>query len=312
MNSDPPDAGLMASDDFASKDLEPPQLLWHYTRDFNGLKGILGGEIWASSLPYLNDMQEFRYGAEAILDALATFLNQGKLSQDVLQILQDQLRVRFKANDLFSASFSTEGDDLSQWRAYGNQAGPSFAVGFEPQALESHGRGYGFQLHQVRYDRSLAVADVEPELDREIDELNEAVRSRGLTISPARFARNHAASLMAIFLKLAPRYKHPKFAAEKEWRLIKWSPILTMEPRIPRRFRLSGSLVVPYLALPLHTPLSEAQVYRTGEHAVSPVSAIRIGPSVHREELLYAIGDMAARSGLNVSVDCSEVPFRNW
>ncbi len=44
----------MQPDDYASKTLEPGQLLWHFT-DFAGLDGIVKGTIWASSLVYVND-----------------------------------------------------------------------------------------------------------------------------------------------------------------------------------------------------------------------------------------------------------------
>ena len=47
--------------DLASRELNPNDKLWHYT-DFSGLRGILEGSLWASSLRYLNDTEEFRYG----------------------------------------------------------------------------------------------------------------------------------------------------------------------------------------------------------------------------------------------------------
>lgn len=310
---DPPETVHMEADDYASKKLNAGDLLWHYARDFNGLNGILKGELWASSLPYLNDTQEFRYGVHAILDALGMLLESGEHARAILSFLEENLVVRYKPHDLFSISFSTQEDDLSQWRAYSGVNGPSFSVGFDPKELEFHANGYLFELHEVKYEASLVAADVKQELQQQIDDLNATIRAQKSASVPIEFARNQAAALTGPILQMAPRYKHPKFSAEKEWRLIRWQPVIARTPRLPRRYRLSGSLVVPYIAMPLHTPLSEAAVYGGAKHASSPMRAITIGPSVHSDELKYAIEDMTARSGLAlIEVKPSAVPFRNW
>lgn len=304
----------MEPDDYASRPLTAAgKLLWHYTRDFTGLRGILRGEIWASSLPCLNDTEEFQYGVRVALDALREIFDRNEHMDELWKLLARVLLVNYKAYDVFSISFSTEGDDLSQWRAYSG-AGPSFSIGFNPQKLELHANGYLFQLHEVKYDKKLIAEDVKSDLQDEVARLNEAVRASGTSISPADFAHREAgAGLVGQLLQMAPRYKHPKFSAEKEWRLVRFMPVLSQPPRLPRQYRLNGTLIAPYVALPLHTPLEEKDVLGAGDAIVSPLTAVKVGPSPHPDELKYAVGDMTARMGLQlVDVTSSEVPFRNW
>jgi hypothetical protein len=300
----------MKADDFASRKLESGKLLWHYTRDFAAFSGIVAGEIWASSVRYLNDTEEFGYGVKVALDTLKELLDDSEHTKELYIALVRSLLVAYTPDDVFSISFSTEEDDLSQWRAYSG-VGPAFSIGFDPHTLERHANGYLFQLHEVIYEQGLIAADVGRELQAEICEMNEALR-RGTADSPRDFTTKLAPALSARILQLAPRYKHPKFSAEREWRLVRWSPIISHPPRLPRRYRLSGSLVVPYIAMPMHTPLDEQEVFQTGRSISSPMVAVRIGPSPHPDELKYAIEDMTARKGIRVDVRSSDVPFRNW
>jgi Protein of unknown function (DUF2971) len=308
---DPPEPVQLAPEDYFSRKLDAGQLLWHYTRDFNGLSGIIRGELWASSVPYLNDSEEFRYGARVALDTLRELLDDNSHMKVLWTALVNGLLVRYTPHDIFSISFSTEEDDLSQWRAYSG-TGPSFSVGFDPRKLEAHAIGYLFQLREVKYEKADIAADVKQELREEIDFLNNAARSCNESTSPAEFAKQQTPGMLTQILQLAPRYKHPKFSAEKEWRLIRWMPIMSRKPRLPRRFRLSGSLVVPYISMPIHTCLDEASVFSGAEQVESPMAAVTIGPSPHKDQLEYAIGDITARSGLSVRVSLSAVPFRNW
>lgn len=308
---DNPESIHMEAGDYASKNLAPGKLLWHYTRDFVGLTGIIGGAIWASSIRYLNDTEEFRYGVSVALDTLQELFDDNEHTKKLWISLANALLVRYTPDDVFTISFSTQEDDLTQWRAY-SRAGPSFSVGFDPRKLEQHAIGYLFELHEVKYEKRLIAADVKQDLKQEVDAINATLREQEVTISPTEFARTQTPGLMTQILLLAPRYKHPKFSAEKEWRLIRWMPVISRRPRLPRQFRLSASLVVPYIAMPLHTPLREAAVFDDGESVESPISAVTIGPSPHPDQLKFAIGDMTSRCGLTVDVKSSEVPFRNW
>jgi hypothetical protein len=90
-------------------------------------------------------------------------------------------------------------------------------------------------------------------------------------------------------------------------------PVLFQQPRLWRRYRLSGSLVVPYISMPLHSLPRQRLVYEDGENVQSPMRAVTVGPSPHMDHLKYAVEDMVSRNGLAlIDVRKSSVPFRNW
>jgi hypothetical protein len=148
---------VVLDEDLNTRALEPGALLWHYT-NFPGLKGILEGTFWASSLPYLNDTEEFRYGLNVALEVLQTQLTVrlrelspagGAIYDEVASFFLD----RYRPRDVFVASLSTEKDDLSQWRGYGG-VGPSFSIGFDPRGLERRADETLFALDEVQYGKS--------------------------------------------------------------------------------------------------------------------------------------------------------------
>jgi hypothetical protein len=90
-------------------------------------------------------------------------------------------------------------------------------------------------------------------------------------------------------------------------------PVVVGQPRLWRRYRLSGSLIVPYVGIPLHSLPRQRDVYEHGTNVQSPMRAVTVGPSPHMEHLEYATGDMISRNGLSlIDVRQSKVPFRNW
>ena len=306
----------METDDLNARSLEAGTLLWHYT-GFDGLEGILKGAIWASSLPYLNDTEEFRHGITIALEVLHNELvlaageRHGAHAGAVFDQVDAFFKDRRKPRDVFVASFSRKEDDLSQWRAYGG-VGPLFSIGFDPVQLERAAHKSLFELEEVKYDQRQIVADLRLALREPIDRMTAVLQEQGTTRTTIQLVTEWAADLAGELMLLTPRYKHPKFSAEEEWRLIRRQPVLARERRLALQFRRSESLVVPYIACPLHTPGPEAEVMADGTIVASPIAAIVIGPSPHPDELEYAVGEMTARIGLSVRVTCSTVPFRNW
>jgi len=304
----------MNTGDFASSSFKPGELLWHYT-DFKGMEGILAGNIWASSLPYLNDMAEFRYGAEVAMEVLTRELQcaSGESSQYFAELtnrVAKTLKERYKPADVFVASFSSEKDDLSQWRAYGGN-GPSFSLGFDPRRLEDAAAKHLFGLHQVKYDDAHIREDVYAELQDLIEEVKASAEDES-SDTARTFASFWAPNVLGRLIFLAPRYKHPKFDAEKEWRLIRRQPLLGGGPILKHHFRRSGSLVVPYVELPLHVCKPSPEGWGS-ELTDSALAAVVVGPSPHPEEVVFAVSEMIARMGFgNVEICRTEVPFRNW
>jgi Protein of unknown function (DUF2971) len=312
-------------------------LIWHYT-NFAGLQGILSGHVWASSLTYLNDKQEFKYGISIGMQILEDELVHHPDSP-ALQKLQRETKAHLATTDpqdIFVASFSTKKDDLSQWRAYSG-SGPMFSIGFNSMSLSMVARQWRFELKQVCYSRT----EVEKELREEIaDALNDAAYESQVSndIPPGQITS--AMKIAYAIATLAPRLKNHAFSAESEWRLIRSGYSSINDGALERHFRQAGSLVVPFLKLPLElnaigkkhnrdrfswmTKLMDTfpkpnEVFEGGsEDSIwtrkQPIEAIMIGPSPHHEELRAAVRAMAFDS-IKLApekIEMSQIPFRNW
>lgn len=114
-------------------------ILYHYT-DASGLKGIFDHQtIWFTSYDHLNDPGEITYGIEITTALLKEIGDTNdpriKMFCDLVINLytHDNMRSAF---GIYLASFSRDGDDLGQWRAYANN-GRGCAIGFAPHLFHA-------------------------------------------------------------------------------------------------------------------------------------------------------------------------------
>jgi hypothetical protein len=116
----------------------PPPMIYHYTNDA-GLQGIIeSGKLWFSDIFGLNDPSELRHGLKVAIGVLKSRITD---ERPEIAIFASQLE-RFDvdagieaAGHFFICCFSSDGDDLGQWRAYADD-GRGYALGFETAALE--------------------------------------------------------------------------------------------------------------------------------------------------------------------------------
>ena len=118
---------------------EMPEILYHYTNDV-GLRGILeSGKLWLTDVFHMNDPSEARYGFQVFMDVLTNAVAARPELKNFSELLRRDNEQReaesLKLSLLYSCSFSMEGDDLGQWRAYADD-GRGFALGFHKQSLK--------------------------------------------------------------------------------------------------------------------------------------------------------------------------------
>src|ERR1700680_3576354 len=116
----------------------PPPMLYHYTNDA-GLKGIIeSGKLWFSDIFGLNDPSELRHGLSIAIDVIKSRTTANRPEVATFARLLERLDMDSgieEAAHFFICSFSGDGDDLGQWRAYADN-GRGFALGFETASLE--------------------------------------------------------------------------------------------------------------------------------------------------------------------------------
>jgi hypothetical protein len=292
-------------------------LLWHYTT-FDGLHGIITqGKLFASSLPYLNDTEEFLYTIKPLLELLDA---QGVSLADLVRGLRFQsvpsmVKAVFQSvrgQRPFVTCFSEERDDLSQWRSYTPRP-PGFAIGFQADELQPLANSFGFGMIDCRYPQpAQQAAEVKATFEGATKGMEEEKRELGFPAKPEaleEFINKWAFKIVEAMIDLAPKNKHPKFATEKEVRLIGHVGLAT-DVGIGRaagihffevEYRLSGSLVVPYVKIPARA-----------SEGPSPIKEILVGPCPHQQAVIEATRQMCVQHEVRPDVLPSDIPYRNW
>jgi hypothetical protein len=322
----------------AGDSAKPGKLLYHYT-DQKGLLGILKDKcIWATHAQYLNDTSEGKIVSQAIFDELCSRYNADSLFQSLgmtpdkttkqnqcvdEEILGKGISIAtwVTSQNVFVASFSRQGNLLSQWRAYSGRSG-GYSIGFKPSYLNAVGKNFlngrldrfnnaDALVRCTYYDETDCDEKEMQSLKNEICSLvssyiNNASSIAGTSIVKGTegFATSSAIALKH-FLPLAKRAaiaKNIGFHEEDEWRLA----LILNQNSIPAdlEFRDGGSMLIPYLEIPL-----------CWENQTIDIQEIIVGPRQNPDEAAKSVESvkmLLKREGIHgVDVIDSKIPFRN-
>ena len=130
---------IMINENITSQTLEidVPKLLFHYTSSM-GLKGIIeSAKIWTTKIHYLNDKSELELAFEYIRSEINQQINGGKTGRTAEE-LTDMLGAldSIQEFNVSVASFTAQGDQLSQWRGY-CEVGNGYSLGFDGRRLRA-------------------------------------------------------------------------------------------------------------------------------------------------------------------------------
>jgi Protein of unknown function (DUF2971) len=286
----------------------PPAVLFHYT-SMEGLLSIVDtGRIRATHIRYLNDWSEAEAMWTLVLKRLREREVSAKTAEEKEQLSQviDFASLRQLPNQ-FVASFSEEGDDLSQWRSYcPGQAG--FSIGFSAAALRSQwvagptGRKPSFvggQLIKVSYLSKTDISEIDLAID---DAIQVGAQLQGKTGFGGPISRQGAVS--AWLSVVSPSYKDSAFFAEREWRIVLSKP---HKPMPGQRFRAGKSTVVPYVEIELNRDLD----FKLSEEYM--IRTVFVGPTPSPDLSVEALLSLFLSKGhRDVRVEKSAIPYRHW
>lgn len=224
-----------------------PDVLYHYCPS-PALPEILRSRVlWLTHQSGLNDLREAVWVVPFIQDEIR------RRQTDATKEFFIQLRHQFDLNVLsesYVASFSSDGDVLSQWRAYGMD-GDGFAIGFRPQAFRAQlgtpmtsavpEHTVGFL--KVHYDNEMLKAKIAAILDHHVSVAHDG---------------NNIIECSLKLRALALSFKNPAFREEDEWRVC-YSPLISTHQETrdleivgmlrELRFRASRYGVLPYFQM---------------------------------------------------------------
>ncbi len=198
--------------------------------------------------------------------------------------------------EVYVISFTENGDQLSQWRAYCPTAG-GFAIGFRSSSLVKTciGSCNAF-LSRCIYDPSAQ----RQQLLRVVQAVvGEADRKHAAGLDQERIFIESYKRLGRLLPLVAPVIKHSSFAEEREWRLVLLSP--SFQDFSPK-FRPGRSTLIPYYEHRLSI-----------ERSAIPIEELVVGPTPHPELAREAAQALLATHGLrSAKVRSSVIPYRNW
>lgn len=220
------------------------------------------------------------------------------------------------------ASFSEQGDQLSQWRGYADDS-RGISVGFDLCNLRppsSIGTAVTFAACLYKpADKSALVkaafAHYRSGLLEWWESLIKAAREKqsSSVVSDPQFgqklvaerekdlravvSRSHA-TLQFDLLRAAPLLKHESFSEEKEWRLV--LPLNGIPKRPPLEFRAAGDTLVPYIAYPLNKPDEDGPI---------PCKDVILGSGCHPSAEV-GINLFLQKEQIMVLARRSQIPYR--
>ncbi|MGV0792114.1 DUF2971 domain-containing protein [Mycolicibacterium sp. XJ1819] len=288
-----------------------PTTLYHYT-DIFGLDGIYRrGELWATNALYLNDTSELNLGLIVVerqllkqqLDLTRKNLERFKEGQedlpglDELKTLHEIVNEARRLSECYVVSLSENGDQLSQWRAYGKDG---YCIGFSAEALQ-RALDTSFKMAKVRYHEDDAssrsadeVIDFAKELWRETATWTDDETGKALTEEKRRFVvMNHIVEDSAFT-------KDSNFHEEKEVRIV----IVSV---IPNHFTPSPRYgMTPRIKIPIPAEAVESVTVGPGAH-----SDLRAQSLIRFFHVTPFAGDSAPLAKPPV-VHKSVIPYRDW
>ena len=293
--------------------------LYHYTTLDAFVNIVKEQEIWASNIFYMNDTHEFHWAVELARDLLKTEMdNESVENKDTLELMYAELS-KVKPGDItlsvFACSFSEDGDDLNQWRAYCPNGGVS--IGFPRQDLNDIAEtqpGTGFV--RCVYDENEQRSLIREAISRAV----EAKPGGGIASKILPEERPQWCAVFLQFLLAEKPIKDPTFEGEREWRWIQFpEPGIRREPEPkekdaeivtdPVGFRTRDGLIIPYWKFKLN-PYNDMKIWRNCQ--------ITVGPNPHMHEMKASIEHMLKyycdEPWFNCpsKVELSKVPHRYW
>jgi len=273
-----------------------PAVLYHYTAAAGLLSMIKSGHVWASESRYMNDPREFLHGADVIERVIDRFVIRKNPPQALLEIrdnVRRHIEEKLQNVRIFSTSFCTDGDLLSQWRGYGDTGG-GYTLGFEPRLLFG-----GTQLERPPMRALLRVIYNPKQQESLVAMWARAAAAGCVSGNDPRFWR--------FFSEALASFKDPAYAEEGEWRLVQFGRAWDARGNTlfyPVLFRERRGEVLPYADI----DLSRSKAYP----GRLPIAEIVYGPTLDPERSSKALRLLIEGAGYGedeVKLRRSIVPF---
>jgi hypothetical protein len=261
-----------------------------------GLLGICSSKpLWATNIHYLNDFLEFSQGLTIADQRIRHFLSRSNppTAKALLEHCLDRLRSLI-GSPIFVASFSQDGDRLSQWRGYSEPSGVAIAFDFK-EIVEIAGH-HGAFIIKCLYKDDEKVQTIDWIIEQSVRKLDSIPAGQ----DPIIFCSSAFAGAL---LTYAPAFKHRAFSEEAEWRLV--TRVYPFDSRISSR--ATARMVIPHFDVDLAQPPRCA----IDRHETIGISGVVVGPHSHTQLAMEGVRSMMQSKKMRCEwIAHSDAPYR--
>jgi len=201
---------------------------------------------------------------------------------------------------LYVSCLCTDGDLLSQWRGYAPNRGYSIGFATHEWTVQNDGpAAFPTRLAQVIYDPNQQSREIDLVVRRIIRAIRRVPAGGGAAIDIAigHAILNHVVDIAGLLIRL----KHPKFAEEREWRVI---ALAGHAAAADISYRPSAVGLIPFVALSLKDQLGAMA-------GKLPVAGVTHGPSMHPATTARGLRGFLDKFGYaSATATPSEIPYR--
>lgn len=280
---------------------QPTEVLYHYTSLGALTKIIESGYFYATDISFFSDAAEMKHAAEILRIYISQRIEAQSAKAKLLTQFREWVSERIAGGHMqFVASFTANGNLLSQWRSYCPH-GRGVSIGIRPDVICGAAATQNFRVGKCIYDNKTQREIVEAI----ITEVENIAERRGENTDPSK--RHPSQSFHDVFeaieenlLRIAALLKHGKFDEEQEWRVV--SPIISNYVKTPIKYREGRTMLIPYIDFSL----------RTGGTTQIPVEHVYLGPTPSINNSMTSLSRYLSRYGANPArgVTYCQIPYR--
>lgn len=302
-------------------DPQSPEVVYHYTSVEALSKIISSNELWLTDYAYMNDSSEIIHGLEVAKKVLREI-------EDIPEY-SEQKEIMHKWKQFFDvksmdriciACFSTDDDNLSQWKGYGG-SNIGVCIGLDTKDTSFWYNNSEMLLGRVIYEEAKQI-----EILRNIfhiyltmsdwDKDKKVYDIHGKVIPPEKGRDFYKDSIGYTLRQFIVFFKNEAFKDEKEIRWVYKENNQLYEsvgiPSVKRQFRVKGNQIIPYTT---SSDLANMKILGRGhgrrENDKLPIKRIVVGPQENASLVIAGIKGYLNSFGYNPDiVRPSLVPFR--
>jgi len=276
--------------------------LYHYTTA-EGLIGIIKQQnIRATNIFYLNDWEEYVTGIKLAQNYLEQLRDETSTEIDIqrfnwlIKEIKDTGPLR--SLEVYISSFSKNGDELSQWRAYCPKGG--YAIGFPISRLRALAKKQEFVLKKCVYAKkhqAKIIREAVKEAMQQGPNQNQILQAGPDAESLIRCTLS--SKLIWKLSQVCPILKNSAFKSEEEYRLIS-------KPRAGNcfnqtQFKAKNGMIVPYNEFDIQEEILLRKI------------VVTVGPTPHPAESRASVKSFLRwQTGYAHAVRNTRAPYRSW